>query len=190
MFLALLGCQAKARKAPPPPRPTGPPPIENIDLRDINGDALVASVRPDHPCRAVYLGATMVVAGPPLSAQLGSEHWTGEDHDRATFFAREGSPVARLLDNGDELSIVDGKGVPIVHIVAHGDSATVADSASRQLREVVSRGGTIFVNGTPLVATGTHDLALVALMASTEVTTPVRMLAACRRVLRARPEGT
>lgn len=184
LLLAVAGCQARSGDAPE----RSAPPVA-IELREPStsgsaGSTLVASVRPGRPCRATIDGTELTVGGPPLDALAGSAHWTGEDRDRSTLISRDGTAVARLLDNGDDVSVVDPQGIPLVRIIANGSAATVANREGRLIRRVVAQASAIAVEGTPTTAYGTKDLVVVALLSASELPPELRMLAACRRVLR------
>jgi hypothetical protein len=175
MCLALAACQSRgAEPAPEPPA--------TIEVRDGKG-VIIAQLRPGHPCRATIGPIELLIGGSPLVAQDGNTRWSGEKLANGTTISRDGTPVARVQDQGAHVAVFDPAGLPIVKIDDVSGGATVADQASRVIRRVTQgKDGKLAVDAPALVATGTKDAKLVALLTASELTPELRMLAACERM--------
>jgi hypothetical protein len=172
----LAACQGPGRESPDVP--VAPP----IQVRD-GRNAVVAELRPGHPCRATIGPIEMFIGGPPLVAQVGDVRWTGETRDNGTILLRDGTALARVLDRADQLGIYDPNGVPIVKISGRDSGAVVADASSRLVRHITAGQATLAIDAPPLIVTGTKDARLAALLTASELSPELRMLAACSRVL-------
>jgi hypothetical protein len=177
--LAAIGCQGKSEV---PPAPSGPAPVVVQDRKGVT----LAELRPGHPCRATIGPVEMIIGGPPLVAQLGDAHWTGEDGSNGTTLERGTEPVARVFPVGDptQVAVLDNEGVAMARIQVSGGDALVSNLRGQVVRRLHTKvGGKIAVDQPAATATGTNDLVLVALLTTAEIPPEVRMLAACQRVL-------
>lgn len=178
-FVAVLGCHHEA-DAP------APPPVVMIEVRDAT--SVIASVRPDRPCRASVGPIEMIVGKDPFVSDLGETHWTGSAYGSGMFFLENDLKVARLApEAGDHATIFDQTGEVIVQVDAGAGSATVTNGAGRLVRTLTRRGDAIAATAPPVTITGTQDFVLAALISAQELEPEIRMLAACDRVLRKEP---
>jgi len=179
-FVAVLGCH---RRAEPP----AAAPIVSIEVHDAT--SVVASLRPDRPCRASVGPIELIVGKDPFVAELGETHWTGERGKLGMFFLENGTKVARVFPEDDPASVAvfDPTGVPLVQIQATATSATVTDGTGHALRTLTRHGDAIASSQPVTTVTGTTDLVLAALITAQELEPEIRMLAACDRVLRKEP---
>ena len=161
--------------------------VVSIEVRDAT--SVVASVRPDRPCRASVGPIELIVGKEPFVAELGETEWTGQRGSAGMFFLENGRKVARVFPEIDAMSatVFGQAGEPLVRIEATPASATISDGTGRTLRTLTVRGETISVDKPQQTITGTHDLVLAGLIAAQELEPEVRMLAACDRVLRKEP---
>jgi hypothetical protein len=148
-----------------------------VEARDGSG-AVIAQLRPGHPCRATVGPSELIIGGPPLVAQDGATHWSGDDRGNGTTVLRDGQVVARIVDLSGVVSVIDPTGVAMVRI---GQDA-ISDAGGRRLRTIASHGKGFTIGD--LAVTGTTDPALAALLTAGELMPEVRMLAACERVLK------
>ena len=170
-----LGCQAKPQATPAP---------AGVTVRDASG-AVVATLRPGHPCRARIGGQEMLVGGPPLVAQLGDVRWTGVDRPDGTLLERDGAPIARVFAPDPHLVAVFGENGAAALRIAIGEVAAVSDGTGQRVRTFARRGAAIVADSpaATLTVTGTSDLALAALLSAPELSPEIRMMAACQRAL-------
>lgn len=177
--LAAFGCQGKSEV---PPAPSGPAPVVVKDAKGVT----LAELREGHPCRATIGPVEMIIGGPPLVAQLGTDHWMGEDGENGTTLQRGTDPVARVFPVGDptQVAVLDNEGVAMARIAVSGGDALVSNAGGQLVRRLHTKvGGTITIDQPAATATGTTDIVLVALLTTAEIPPEVRMLAACQRVL-------
>lgn len=171
----LAACQGPARENPQPAAPV-------ITARDDHGQVL-AELRPGHPCRATIGPVEMLIGGPPLVAQVGATHWSGEDRGNGTTLAKDGTAIARVVDTGAQIDVFDPQGVPLLHVAAAAPgTATVSDASRRIVRHVAPSARGLVIDTPPETVTGTIDATLAALLTARELQPEVRMLAACARV--------
>jgi hypothetical protein len=176
MLLAIASCQGgttreNAEVLPP-----------TIEVHDGRG-AMVAELRPGHPCRATIGPVEMQIGGPPLVAQVGATRWSGDTGKNGTTLLRDGTPVARVQELGAQVYVFDPTGIPMVKISAAASGATVADASSRVVRHVERGPAKLAIDSPALTVTGTQDAKLAALLTARELSPELRMLAACGRVL-------
>lgn len=167
--LAFTGCQSSPPKEAPAP--------VLVEARDGSG-AVVAQLRPGHPCRATIGPSELIIGGLPLIAQDGATRWSGDDRGNGTTVLRDGQIVARIVELSGVLSVVDPTGVAMVRI---GPDA-ISDAGGRRLRTIAQQGKGFTIGD--LAVTGTTDAVLAALLTAGELMPEVRMLAACERVLK------
>ncbi len=167
--LTLVACQGSKPEAAPAP--------VLVEARDGSG-AVVAQVRPGHPCRASIGPQELLIGGPPLVAQDGAVRWSGDDRGNGTTILRDGDIVARTVLLDGTFSVIDPTGIAMVRI--SGDA--ISDASGRRLRTIVTKPGAIEIE--TLKITGTRDAVMAALLTATELRPEVRMLAACERVLK------
>jgi hypothetical protein len=179
-LVAALGCQSRAE-------PPAPAPVVLVEVHDAT--SVVATVRPDRPCRATVGPIELIVGKTPFVAELGDTHWTGERGAAGMFFLENGTKVARVAPDGDPAAatVFDPTGAPVVVIAATATAATVSDGTGRVLRTLTKRGLVIAVSQPVQTVTGTSDLVLAALITAQELEPEIRMLAACDRVLGKEP---
>jgi hypothetical protein len=175
-FVAVLGCGGRVE-------PPAPAPIVPIEVRDAT--SVVASLRPDRPCRASVGPIELIVGKDPFVAALGETEWTGERGSAGIFFLENGRKVARVFPEMDAMSatVFGQTGEPLVHIDARPAGATITDGVGRTLRTLTLKGDSIAIDKPQQTITGTRDLVLAGLIAAQELEPEVRMLAACDRVL-------
>lgn len=167
-------------------KPTSPP-RKSIDLRDVKG-ILLARVTEGRPCRATIEDEELIIGGRPLVMMHGETRWAGTDIDGSTVITRDGESYARIFPadaREDEMSLFDGQGVALLRVTASGDAAVVRDPGQSPIRELVrsATGITVKTPSGDATVTGTHDLLLAAVLSATELSTEVRALAACHRLL-------
>lgn len=179
-FVAVLGCGGRVE----PPAPT---PVVPIEVRDAT--SVVASIRPDRPCRASVGPIELIVGKDPFVAELGETEWRGERGSAGMFFLENGRKVARVSPEGDAQSatVFGQAGEPLVRIDATAASATIRDSTGRTMRTLTTKAGAIAIDNPQQTITGTHDFMLAALIGAQELEPEIRMLAACDRVLEKEP---
>ncbi|MGE0400970.1 MAG: hypothetical protein AB7T06_29950 [Kofleriaceae bacterium] len=158
-----------------------------IELRDAKG-AVLARVTEGRPCRATIDGDELIVGGRPLVMMHGETRWAGDDIDGSTVITRDGESFARIFPatiGNDALDVFDREGVALIRATATGDTAVVRDSGQSIARELsrTAAGIAIKMSSGDAVVTGTQDLLLAAVLSATEVSTEVRALAACHRLL-------
>jgi hypothetical protein len=169
-----LGCQAKPQDAAAP---------AEVTVRDPAG-AVIATLRPGHPCRASVGGQELIVGGPPLVAQRGAVRWTGTARPDGTLLARDGEPVARVFAPDPHLvAVFDPRGATALRVTI-GQVAAVSNGAGERVRTLSPHGHAITADTPALTITGTFDLALAALLSAPELSPEIRMMAACQRALR------
>jgi hypothetical protein len=175
-FIAVFGCRGGA-DAPTLPRVV---PIEVVDATSV-----VATIRPDRPCRASVGPIELIVGKEPFVAELGETEWTGERGSAGIFLLENGRKVARVSPEVDptKATIFGSTGEPIVQIDSTPSTATVTDATGRALRTLTLGSDSIAVDKPHETITGTRDLVLASLIAAQELEPEVRMLAACDRVL-------
>lgn len=181
MVAACQGGTASERE-----KPTSPP-RKSIDLRDVKG-ILLARVTEGRPCRATIEDEELIIGGRPLVMMHGETRWAGTDIDGSTVITRDGESYARIFPadaREDEMSLFDGQGVALLRVTASGDAAVVRDPGQSPIRELVrsATGITVKTPSGDATVTGTHDLLLAAVLSATELSTEVRALAACHRLL-------
>jgi hypothetical protein len=164
--------------------PPAPAPIISIEVRDAT--SVVATIRPDRPCRASVGPIELIVGKDPFVAALGETEWTGERGSAGIFLLENGRKVARVFPETDATTatVFGQTGEPLVHVDAKPASATITDGVGRLLRTLTLKGDSITIDKPQQTITGTRDLVLAGLIASQELEPEVRMLAACDRVLR------
>jgi hypothetical protein len=101
---------------------------------------------------------------------------------------RDGESYLRIFPaeiHDDEVTVFDREGVTLLHVTATGDAAVVRDRTQSPVRELkrTAAGITIKTPSGDATVTGTQDLLLAAVLSATEVSTEVRALAACHRLL-------
>jgi hypothetical protein len=165
--------------------PTAPTAPRAVEVRDTHG-AMVARVTLGHPCRATVGNMELIVGGPPLVADEGSTHWTGEDAPNGTTLRQNGEAVARIHAN----QLFDAQGVPLLRVT--GDD--IANGAGRILRTAIVVPdpnshriviGDLAVAGLP---GRSDDVALAAMLTASEASSEIRALAACHYVLEEQPQ--
>jgi hypothetical protein len=178
VLVVLAGCKESPSKITPPAE------VVSVVVQD-NGGAILAELRPGHPCRATIGPQELIVGGPPLVATLGTTKWTGATEVNGTTLSRDAEPIARVFPVGDAASgaVFDLHGVAQLRVAVAGQTATVQDKASIPVRTLTRAAGKITSSGPALSITGTDDLILAALLSAPELLPEVRMLAACERVL-------
>ena len=140
--------------------------VVSIEVRDAT--SVVASVRPDRPCRASVGPIELIVGKEPFVAELGETEWTGERGSAGMFFLENGRKVARVFPEMDPMSatVFGQAGEPLVRIDATPAAATISDGAGRTLRTLTARGESIAIDQPQQTITGTHDLVLAGLIAA------------------------
>jgi hypothetical protein len=163
LCFAASGCQGEGTSK-------SPPPVTAIEARDA-ANAVLASVVPGHPCRANVEGAELLVGGPQLIAQVGSDRWTGEDAENGTTLRKNDAIVARIHAN----QLFDQNGVPLIRVLDNGD---IVDKANARVRTATVAGNTVHVGD--ITVSGTTSIPLAAFLTAREAQAEVRALAACR----------
>ncbi len=158
-----------------------------IELRDAKG-VVLARVTEGRPCRVTIEDEELIVGGRPLVMMLGETRWGGDDIEGSTVLSRDGESYARIFPSdvkNDELQLFDREGVALFRVTATGDSAVVRDPGQSPVRELhrTTAGITIKTPSGDATVTGTQDLLLAAVLSATEVSSEVRALAACHRLL-------
>ena len=179
-LVAVLGCGGRVE-------PPAPAPVVPIEVRDAT--SVVATIRPDRPCRASVGPIELIVGKEPFVAELGETEWRGERGSAGMFFLENGRKVARLFPDLDAQSatVFGQAGEPLVRIEATPASATIRDSSGRTLRTLTTKPNAIAIDNPQQTITGTHDLVLAALIGAQALEPEIRMLAACDRVLQKEP---
>jgi hypothetical protein len=178
VVLTLCGCQGKAKESPPPA-----PSV--VEVRDATS-AVIAQLRPGHPCRATIGPVELIVGGPPLVAQHGEDHWTGEVATNGITLLRGSERIARLFPVGDSHAeaVLGVDGIALARITATATEAMVSNGGGTLLRRLsLTTPSTITIDAPKLSVSGTTDLVLAALISAPELVPEVRMLSACERVL-------
>jgi len=165
--LPLVGCQGTDTSKVTPPKPAA---IEVVD----GAKAVVARVVPGHPCRATVDGVEILVGGPPLVAQIGSDRWTGEAAENGTTLRKNDQIVARIHAK----QLFDPNGIPILRVLENGD---IADKANAVVRKAVAAVDHVTIES--YTVTGTTDVAIAAMLTARETVPEVRALAACHYLL-------
>jgi hypothetical protein len=167
--LPILGCQGTDTSKAAPPKPAG------IEVTDAT-HAVLARVVPGRPCRAVVDGVELLVGGPPLVAQVGTDRWMGEDAENGTTLRKNDQIVARIHAK----QLFDANGIPIIRVLENGD---IADKANAVVRKAVVAGNAVTIG--ELTVTGTTDVAIAAFLTLTsrETVPEVRALLACHYLL-------
>lgn len=177
--LAAFGCQAKPDAPAQAPLPAG------VIVHDPKGTT-IAELHPGHPCRATIGPIELIIGGPPLVAQVGDAHWSGDTGSNGTTISRGTETIARVFPVGDptHVAVIDPQGVALLRVTLSGGDATIANAAGQTVRRLHTKvGGEIVSDPPAATATGTTDLVLVALLSAPELAPEVRMLAACEREL-------
>jgi hypothetical protein len=182
LLLTLAACQGGTTSSGEKPASR-----KAIELRDAKG-AVLARVTEGRPCRATIDDEELIIGGRPLVMMHGETRWSGEDIEGSTVITRDGDSFLRIFPaavRDDEVALFDREGVALFRVTASGDAAVVRDSGQSPVRELsrTAAGITIKMPGGDATVTGTRDLLLAAVLSATEVSTEVRALAACHRLL-------
>jgi hypothetical protein len=141
-----------------------------VEARDAAG-ALVASVKPGHPCRATIAGDEMIVGTTgTLIAQHGADRWTGEPAENGTTLKRNDQIAGRIHAG----QLFDADGMPVLRVLPDGG---IADRANAIVRHAVVSGSAVKIGD--LTVTGTTDVTLATMLTAREALPEVRALAAC-----------
>ena len=165
--LPVVGCQGTDSSKAAAPKPNV---IEVLD----GSKAVIARVAPGHPCRATVDGVELLVGGPPLVAQIGTDKWTGEDAENGTTLRKNGQIVARIHAK----QLFDPNGIPILRVLDNGD---IADKANAVVRKAVTAVDHVTID--TFTVTGTTDIAIAAMLTARETVPEIRALAACHYLL-------
>jgi hypothetical protein len=120
---------------------------------------------------------------------LGETRWTSDDIEGSTIIARDGETYARIYPadiRDDETQVFDREGVALLRVTATGDTAVVRNAGQSPVRELqrTADGITVTADGAAIATVrGTQDLLLAAVLSANEISTEVRALAACHRLL-------
>lgn len=147
-----------------------------------------ARITEGRPCRATIDDEELIIGGRPLVMMLGETRWTGDDIDGSTVIARDGESYARIYPadvRADEVQVFDREGIALLRVTASGDSATVRTTGQneRQLQRGIDSITVKAADATIATVRGTQDLLLAAVLSANEISTEVRALAACHRLL-------
>lgn len=164
-----------------------PAPRKAIEVHDAKGH-VTARLTEGRPCRATIDDEELIVGGRPLVMMHGEIRWAGDDIEGSTVITRDGQSYARIAPaevSPDEVALFDSEGVALIRVTATGDTATVRDAGQSIVRELHRAATTITITqpGGNATVTGTTDLLLAAVLSASEVSSEVRALAACHRML-------
>lgn len=160
--VAASGCQSESTSKVTP--------LAAIEARDA-ANIVVARVLPGHPCRATVEGFELLVGGPQLVAQVGSDRWTGETAENGTTLRKNDRVVARIHAN----QLFDANGVPMIRVLDNGD---IVDKANKRVRSATVATNAVQIGD--VTVSGTTNVALAAFLTAREAEPVVRALAACR----------
>jgi hypothetical protein len=185
-LLTLAACQGGAASTREKPASS----VRNtIEVRDAKG-VVLARLSEGRPCRATIEDDELIVGGRPLVMMLGETRWAGDDIDGSTVITRDGESYARIFpadSAATEVSVFDRDGIAMLRVTATGDAATVRNAGQSPVRELHRAADVITISSSKgdAIATvrGTQDLLLGALVSASELSTEMRALVACHRLL-------